>query len=107
MALIQVRVDQELKDKVTEIYDDIGLDLSTAIRLFLIKSVKTKGLPFEANNLGVEVEALRILRAIQKHSEEKGLSEMTLDEINEEIRLAREESRAREAKEQEANNKNQ
>jgi hypothetical protein len=35
------------------------------------------------------------VRDIQKHSEKIGISEMTLDEINEEIRLAREERRKR------------
>ena len=38
-TLVQVRVDEALKDKVTHIYDYYGLDLPTAIRIFMKKTV--------------------------------------------------------------------
>ena len=37
-TLVQVRVDEALKDKVTHIYDYYGLDLPTAIRIFMKKT---------------------------------------------------------------------
>ena len=33
-SLVQIRVDNKLKDEVTAIYDQLGLDLSTAVRNF-------------------------------------------------------------------------
>ena len=39
--------------------------------------------------------ALETFRALRAEAQENGLQEMTLDEINEEIRLAREERRAK------------
>ena len=39
-TLVQVRVDQALKDEVTHIYDYYGLDLPTAIRIFMKKTVR-------------------------------------------------------------------
>lgn len=33
-SLVQIRVDNKLKDEVTAIYDQLGLDLSTAVRIF-------------------------------------------------------------------------
>ena len=46
-TLVQIRVDQTLKDEVTHIYDYYGLDLPTAIRIFMEKTVAVNGLPFD------------------------------------------------------------
>ncbi len=46
MAIIQVRVDDELKDRATEVANELGLDLPTAIRLFLRQMVAERALPF-------------------------------------------------------------
>ncbi|WP_428769527.1 type II toxin-antitoxin system RelB/DinJ family antitoxin [Treponema sp. HNW] len=46
-TLVQVRVDEALKNEVTHIYDYYGLDLPTAIRIFMKKTVAVKGLPFD------------------------------------------------------------
>ena len=45
-SVVQFRIDDELKEQATEIYDKLGLDLSTAIRIFLKRSVAVRGLPF-------------------------------------------------------------
>ena len=39
MALLQIRVDEELKNQANAIYNELGIDLSTAVRMFLKKSV--------------------------------------------------------------------
>ena len=45
-SLVQVRVDEQLKEEVTNLYEELGMDLSTAIRIFLKRSVQEKGIPF-------------------------------------------------------------
>ena len=49
-TVLQIRVDEELKKNANIALEDIGLDLSTAIRMFLNKTVLLSGLPFEVNN---------------------------------------------------------
>lgn len=49
-TVLQIRVDEELKNNANMVLEDIGLDLSTAIRMFLNKTVILNGLPFEINN---------------------------------------------------------
>lgn len=49
-TMLQIRVDEELKNNANMVLEDIGLDLSTAIRMFLNKTVALNGLPFEINN---------------------------------------------------------
>jgi DNA-damage-inducible protein J len=44
---IQVRIDVKLKKQADRVLDDIGLDMPTAIRLFLKKVVVSKSIPFE------------------------------------------------------------
>ncbi len=44
---IQIRLDPKLKMKVDIIFDDLGLDLPTAVRLFLKKVATSKSIPFE------------------------------------------------------------
>ncbi len=44
---INVRVDSELKKKAEELFNDLGLNMSTAITMFLKSSVSYEGIPFE------------------------------------------------------------
>lgn len=46
-ALIQFRVEEELKQEVAEIYDALGIDLPTAFRMFMKRSKMVRGIPFE------------------------------------------------------------
>jgi DNA-damage-inducible protein J len=43
---IQVRVDDNLKDSADILFSSLGLDTSTAIRMFLIASMEAGGIPF-------------------------------------------------------------
>ena len=43
---IQVRVDDAFKESVDTLYTSLGLDTSTAIRIFLAASLRAGGLPF-------------------------------------------------------------
>jgi len=43
---IQVRVDDELKDSADSLFISLGLDTSTAVRMFLVASTQAGGIPF-------------------------------------------------------------
>ena len=47
-VLIQFRADKELKQEVADIYEQLGMDLPTAFRMFMVRSRIVRGLPFEA-----------------------------------------------------------
>lgn len=44
---IQLRVDDFLKSAADDLFASLGLDTSTAIRIFLTMSIETGGIPFE------------------------------------------------------------
>jgi len=43
---IQVRVNDDLKDSADTLFSSLGLDTSTAIRMFLVASMESGGIPF-------------------------------------------------------------
>jgi DNA-damage-inducible protein J len=43
---IQVRVDDQLKDSADMLFSSLGLDTSTAVRMFLVASMEAGGIPF-------------------------------------------------------------
>lgn len=44
---MNIRVDKNLKEQATELYNDLGLSLSSAINMFLRQSVRENGFPFK------------------------------------------------------------
>lgn len=91
-SLVQIRLDDDLKSEASALYDALGLDLPTAIRMFIKRSVMVNGIPFSMTLPANECKAYRALRAMQEISETAsavGVSDMTLDEINAEIDAAR------------------
>ena len=50
ISVVNVKVDSNIKKQATEIFNDLGLNMSTAINMFLTQVVKTDGIPFEIKN---------------------------------------------------------
>ncbi|GHV07139.1 DNA-damage-inducible protein J [Campylobacterota bacterium] len=46
MATIQVRVDDAVKSAVDELFVSLGLDTSTAVRMFFSSALEYNGIPF-------------------------------------------------------------
>ena len=44
---IQVRVDETVKNEAALVLADAGLDLSTAVRMFLVRVARERALPFD------------------------------------------------------------
>ena len=49
-SAINIQIDSETKRKATDILNEVGLSMSTAINIFLRQVIKKDGLPFEVNN---------------------------------------------------------
>ena len=45
-VLIQFRVDKDLKNEADKLFKELGLDLGTALKLFLKQSVNEQAIPF-------------------------------------------------------------
>ncbi len=50
MATLQIRIDDMLKKQADALFSSLGLDTSTAIRIFLNASVENAGIPFSVQH---------------------------------------------------------
>jgi len=59
MATLQVRIDDKTKKSAQKVLDKIGMDMSSAVKVYFKQIIITKGLPFQLlteNGLTVEQE---------------------------------------------------
>ena len=91
-TLVQVRIDEDLKNQATSVYESLGMDLSTAVRIFLKRSVMVNGVPFSMTLPNSETKAEKAMQALKElrlEATKNGTSELSLDEINAEIEAVR------------------
>lgn len=96
--LVQFSVDEISKIQAALICNQLGIDLQTYLRMCIARLIDKNGIPFDMVLNNGQSEGMDALLEAGRISKENGNSEMTLDEINEEIRLAREEIDARKNK---------
>lgn len=97
-SMAQFRIDDELKSQATLIYERLGLDFSTAMRIFVKRTVMANGLPFSMvlNEEPADAKQFAgIMEKLSESAEKNGSSDMTLDEINSEISAYRKEKTSR------------
>jgi len=97
-ATYSIRMDTELKEKFDELCSDFGMTASTAFTIYAKKVVRERRIPFEITSPDEEITLERGREAfyeLREQAKQNGIQGMSLDEINEEIRLAREEMRRR------------
>lgn len=96
-VLNQFRSDKALRDDCVAIYAAMGMDLNTAFRMFMERTRMVRGLPFPAvlpdNSPITRTEARAVLNALR--AEAADAEELTLEEINAEIKAARADRKAR------------
>ena len=69
---LNVRVDSTLKEESDILFKNLGLNMSTAINMFLTKCVKTSSIPFKIEEPKPSKElkkALKELAYMEKHPE--------------------------------------
>ena len=54
-------IDPQLKKAAVELFSDLGLDLSTAVTLFLKQSLRVQGLPFAVSKTSPNAETVAAL----------------------------------------------
>lgn len=75
---LNIRVDEEIKRKAETIFNELGLNMSTAMNMFLRYSVRYGGIPFD---LRIEIPNEETQLAINDVNNNRNMSE-TFDNIN-------------------------
>lgn len=68
---LNIRIDEELKRQADAIFSELGLNMSTAINMFLRYSVRYGGIPFE---LRIEKPNAETLAAIEDVNNNRNMS---------------------------------
>lgn len=84
-ANINVRIDAETKVKAQELFSSLGMDMSTAINLFIRQALEFNGIPFTVRKYNAETEAaFAEIEEMKRHPEEyKGYTD--IDELFEDL----------------------
>ena len=100
-SVVQFRVDDELKEQATAVCENLGIDLPTALRMFMKRTVLANGIPFNMTLPNEDYRSNRAVRAMFAQGEDakkNGTADMTLEEINAEIAASRTERNVGKAK---------
>lgn len=100
-SAMTVRLDSDMKKQFDALCQQFGMSSNTAINIFVNQVVRSRSIPFTVtvetvtDNDPIRNQALAALRSAHERAENSNEPELSLDEINEEIRLAREERKQR------------
>ena len=93
-SAVTVRIDSEMKSQFDELCEQFGMSANTAFNIFVKAVVRSRSIPFTIRGNRTETpNALDLFLKQRQAAEASQEPEMTLDEINAEIRAAREERR--------------
>lgn len=96
-ATFSVRMDEVLKKQFDGLCQEFGMNASTAINVFARAVVRQRKIPFEISSPETDITregAMQAFKALRAQAQDNNIADMSLDEINKEINLARMEADA-------------
>ena len=85
---LNIRTDKEIKEEAEKIYSSLGLNMTTAINMFLRASIRESGIPFDLklNTPNYEtIKAIEEARLIAKDKSVKSYDNM--DELRKDLEV--------------------
>ena len=77
MAQVNIRIDDELKTSADNIFQELGLNMTTAFTMFIRQTIRQGGIPFKITTRTdpfYNVENMKVLRQSIKEAEEGKLT---------------------------------
>ncbi len=62
---VTFRIDEDLKKQAEELFQDLGLNMSTAFTSFVKQAVREQGIPFEISRKTPNFETLEAIREVE------------------------------------------
>ena len=84
MAQVNIRIDDNVKEKADSLFEDLGLNMTTAVNIFVRQVVRQGGIPFEITTKTdpfFSESNLSILRQSIKDADEGKLTEHELIDV--------------------------
>lgn len=71
-----LRLDEKTRNDAKKVFDDLGMDFSTGIKVYLKQVIKTNGIPFELSNRTSSID-----RSLKELKEGKYKSFNSVDDL--------------------------
>lgn len=87
-TVLQVRMDEDLKNEAAKLFENLGIDIPTAIRIFFKRAVAEKGIPFELREPAAAYDAgsgWKAFMDLRRQAQRGGAAGMSEEEIESEI----------------------
>ena len=89
-ATFSIRMDENLKKQFDSLCSDFGMNATTAFNVFAKAVVRERRIPFEISAKTVSYEEGRkAFLELREQAKNNGVQDLSLDEINKEIQMAR------------------
>ncbi len=85
MATISIRINDELKQNAQKLFDDLGMDLTTAITVFLSQSVRERSIPFRIGYDIPNAETAAAMREVEEMAKRKERGFSSVEEMFKEL----------------------
>lgn len=76
-----ISIDSETKRQAQALFSELGLDLSTAVNLFLRQAVRERGIPFVISAEAPNAETQAAIREVRQMRKSPGIGE-TFDSVD-------------------------
>ena len=97
ITTFSVRMERSLKSQFDALCSDFGMNASTAFNIFARAVVRERKIPFNIYSPEQKItreNAMNTFMALRAEAKHNGLQSMSLDDINDEINLARDEDKS-------------
>jgi len=84
MAQVNIRMDDSLKEKADRLFEDLGLNMTTAVNMFVRQVIRQGGIPFEVTTKidpFYSARNMKVLMQSIKEADEGKLTEHDLIEV--------------------------
>jgi DNA-damage-inducible protein J len=84
MAQVNIRIDDELKARADDIFEELGLNMTTAFTMFVRQTIRQGGIPFEITTRTDPFYNTENMKALRQSIKEADEGKLTVHEIIEE-----------------------
>ena len=76
---LNVRIDADLKKQAEEIFSELGLNMSTALTVFLRQTVRTNGIPFDLRLDTPNAQTLAAMEEVEQMKKDPSIGKRYTD----------------------------
>ncbi len=83
---VNIRMDADIKQEAEQLFDSLGMNMSTAFNIFVRQSLRTGGIPFKIttqdDGFNNHYNQMKLYAAAKRMNEGKGIVHEIMDDTN-------------------------